>query len=70
MATPRIPAHLLQKKPFSGSEFSKNMSEMKKNKLKNVDAVDRVDSAEQNNINKKEPNQVSWIYFILTLIFL
>lgn len=55
MATPRIPAHLLQKKPFTGSEFTKNMSEMKKNKLKNVVEDECL---EQTN-HKKEQNSVS-----------
>ncbi|KAL0273353.1 UNVERIFIED_CONTAM: hypothetical protein PYX00_006042 [Menopon gallinae] len=38
-ATPKIPDHLIHRKPFSGSsEFRKNISEIKKNRMKSLEA--------------------------------
>jgi len=56
MATPRIPDHLLQKKPFSGSEFTKNITEVKKNRLKNVDGPDSAKSSHEL-LNKNKVSQ-------------
>lgn len=54
-ATPKIPDHLLNKKPFSGSsEFEKNINEIKKNRLKNVEADKKLDGNNVNDVNSKK----------------
>lgn len=54
-ATPKIPDHLLNKKPFSGSsEFEKNINEIKKNRLKNVEADKKLDGNNASDVNNKK----------------